>query len=269
MELFNSFLDMRQSSSKKKGEESAIPPYIEEYFNVKPCFSMAASNDLAITRVINALIDMVNGKTATLPKYLVVILDHDLLDIIHCCEGTQSTTIQTITYWFVWQIYTVVCRKIIDLFEKKPGSLSSFNTKIVFVKMVCRVDKHGDDTIPGKLNKLRPHFNDTLNNTVAKVGQYILTINSCNAYEDYDNRGFLSVKGKGNFWLEMDDLIQHFDFNKIKLLPNPKNPPRQRPCNSHSGDCSRLHAHRGNTFHDRPNDQPRRKLPTPPPHHCY
>ena len=79
---------MRQSASRKKGEKSIIPPYIEEYFNVKPCFSMVASDDLAITRVINALMEMVNGKTATLLKYLVVVLDHDLLlDIIHCCES--------------------------------------------------------------------------------------------------------------------------------------------------------------------------------------
>ena len=135
--------------------------------------------------------------------------------------------------------------------------------------MLRRVGKYGDETIPGKLNKLRLHFNDALNDAVAKVGQYILTINSCNAYEDYDNRGYLLVKGKCNFWLEIDDLIQHFDFNKVKLRPNPKNPPWQRPCNSHSGNCGRLHAHRGNTFHERLENQPRRKLPTLPPHHYY
>ena len=74
--------------------------------------------------------------------------------------------------------------------------------------------------------KLQSKFNDTLNDAVTKIDQYILTVNSCNTYEDFNKKGNLSDKGMNGFWSEVDDLIQRFESGKVKLKPNPKNPPR-------------------------------------------
>ena len=73
---------------------------------------------------------------------------------------------------------------------------------------------------------LRAKFNDALNDQAAKVEHYIMMINSCNSFEHFDMKGHLSRKGKACFWWELDDLIEHFESNKVKLLPNPKNPPK-------------------------------------------
>ena len=253
--MFNAYLDILQTTTKKKGEQEIIPPYIHEFFNVKPCYYTGASSDMALMWVINALIKSVNGKDATLPKYLVVILDHNILqDLLHFNEEVNVTTIQMVTKWLVRQINTTVRRKRIDLLEKRPGSLSSFATKIIFVKMLRRIGKYGDNTLASNLNKLRPRFNDALNDAVAKIDHYLLTINSCNAYEDYDKRGLLSIRGKNNFWLELDNLLQRFDCGKIKLLPNPKNPPRY-------GQKSHQHHHSSNRGHTTFSDH-RKKHPT-------
>ena len=44
------------------------------------------------------------------------------------------------------------------------------------------------------INELGAKFNNALNNSVAKINQFMLTINSCNAYEDFDKYGMLSLK---------------------------------------------------------------------------
>ena len=132
-----------------------------------------------------------------------------------------------------------------------------------------------------------------LNDAVAKVDHKILTINSCNTYEHFTPAGSLSIKGKKSFLLELDDLLQRFDLDKIKLLPNPKNPPRNRDTwhddrsrshhptqfgfeqNHHSSihhqssyDQDR-HTGQGRTisqpFGDANRSRSRRHLPTPPP----
>ena len=70
---------------------------------------------------------------------------------------------------------------------------------------------------------MRPKFNDALNTAVAKIDQYIMTINSCNTQYHFDCWGNLSQKGKNALWMEIDDLIERFDSDAVKLLPTPKN----------------------------------------------
>ena len=69
---------------------------------------------------------------------------------------------------------------------------------------------------------LRPKFNDALNDAVSEIDQHMLTINSCNAAEHYNRWGKLSQKAKEEYWFELEELIEMFDIEKIKLLPNPK-----------------------------------------------
>ena len=83
-------------------------------------------------------------------------------------------------------------------------------------------------SIMSQVASWRPKFNHVLNDAVAKFDPRILTINSCSTFEHFEKKGALSQKGKEEFWMELDDLIQRFDVNKVKLLPNPKNPPRVR-----------------------------------------
>ena len=54
---------------------------------------------------------------------------------------------------------------------------------------------------------------------VAKQDQYLLQIKACNTMDHFDSAGMLSSKGKFAFWYEMDDLIEHFNRNQVKLLP--------------------------------------------------
>ena len=129
--------------------------------------------------------------------------------------------------------------------EKKPGSLSGYNPTVIFVRMLRRVGKFNQYSKINGILQLCARFNDSLNDAVAKIDQRILTINSCNSYDHFDRLGNLSSKGKAYFWMELDELIERYEANKIKLLPNPKNPPRQDSTHRRDDHTPSGHRHTG------------------------
>ena len=184
--------------------------------------------NLAMVCTINALIDAVNMKNSRLPRYLIVVIDRDILNDIDLTDVDALRMIPILINWFVKQINTVIRRKRVDLLETKPGAACS--TSIIFVRMLRRIGRFSEKI--ATVNNLQPKFNDALNHAAAKSGNRILTIASCHLYEHYDHKGGLSALGKTCFFEELDDLFCHFNLDKIKLLPNPKNKPggkKRRP----------------------------------------
>ena len=227
----------------------------------------------SLAQMVNALIDVVNEKNARLPKHLIVIADQNIIkdvpDVLHL---DAHRGISALTNWLVRQLNTVICRKRVDLLEKKPGSLSGLFTNIIFVRMLRRIGNFHEASRNHGINMLRPRFNDALNDAVTKIDQHMLTINGCNTFDHFAVNRKLSLRGKRDFWLELDNLIDLFDRKKIKLLPNPKNLPRkwnQGPGGNHRiSNSSYLqypahHHHASREFYDR-NPHGKMQLPTPP-----
>ena len=101
-----------------------------------------------------------------LPKYLVVILDRDIITDLDA--SLQLCQIQIIlmelVHWLVRQINMVIHCKRVDLLEVKPDAGWGCHTKIIFIRMIRR---------PGNGNALSsliyPKCNDCLNDAVAKI----------------------------------------------------------------------------------------------------
>ena len=179
--------------------------------------------------MINSIIDAIKERKR-LPKYLVMIPDKDIIqhDVDFFSEEVPLI-LNEILRWFVRQIDLIIRRQKIDFLDRKPGSLQGFSPKTIYVCMLCRCGYSEDSSSTvAQILRLRPKFNDALNDAVAKVDQYIMTINSCGSFEHFDKRGNLSKKGKYCFWWELDDLIKRFEKGKVKLLPNPTNHPQKR-----------------------------------------
>ena len=270
---------MEQAANKDKKKKEP-PPYIHEYFNVKIFSKPRDSAESAIERIVDSLMDAINAKGATIPKILVVVTDGDILldieDIFD--EETAIQSIQRHTNWLVRKINTKIRRKRSDILEVKPGAVYGCETSIIFVKMIRRIGSFNENSVTGAVFSLRNKFNDALNDAVAKVDQRILTINHCCTYEDFTKSGKLSPKGKDEFWLELDNLIERFDNNKLKLLPNPKNPPRQKAIPFPSYPQFLQNQHRqmnprksGMSYpqNNARRDNKRCKLPTPPRYYEY
>ena len=76
--IYNNFLDTKQRAERDK--KNFKLPYLLEFYNVKLIQkSDDVSNNLAISRTLNAFIDTLN-KNQRLSKYLIVIMDRDILD---------------------------------------------------------------------------------------------------------------------------------------------------------------------------------------------
>ena len=200
--------------------------FIKNYFNVHILYDKEVDDEsFAMGRIIDALIKHFNTKEITLPQYLVVIPDKDLLEDIDQNLSFEDAVaaIGESTRWLVRQINTAITQKRKDLLEKLPGSVTGINTKVIHVCMLRRFGKFHEESKMYNINLLRSKFNDVLNSAAAKVEHYMLTINSCQSYEHFERKGRLSIRGKSAFWMEIDNLLQRFDRGAVKLKPNPKN----------------------------------------------
>ena len=228
-EIFRSFEAMRTRGKKEKEE---IPPYMEDYYNVKEFYKpVLAGEKYTMGRIINKLIEAINNRKR-LPKTLIVVTDKDLVTDVINDETVKEDMIQHVladnVRYLVRHIDTILKRKKLDFMNKKPGSVNGFVTTIIYVRMLRRIGSYGPTSKITKICEYRANYNNFLNDAVAKVRQRILTINACRAYKHFDRQGNLSSIGKEEFWMELDDLIDRFDVGKVKLRPNPKNPPKKQ-----------------------------------------
>ena len=146
--------------------------YLLKYYNVKLLYKlMSAGVHCVIARIINSLIDGFNMNDH-LPRFIVVIIDHDIIKDVDVFDRNAHKTIGDNVHWLVHQIDILVKRKKAEIQVKRPGALFVGDPKIIFVRMLRRVGKpfyHGS-----KLEALHGHrakFNDALNEAVAQIDQ--------------------------------------------------------------------------------------------------
>ena len=228
------------------------PLYIHEYYNIVPCYSTSAVRH-TIARIANAVIEELN-KHDCLPKIMLIMLDADLLRDLDVFDDNSIKDMKTVTSWLMRQLNMIVRRRRASLLEKKPGAIYTGDPKMIFVRMIRRIDKYQHGTKLDQIYGLRSKFNDHLNDMAAQIEQLMLTINSCNTSGHFDRWGNLSQKGKTDLWYEVDDLIERFDIGKVKLLPAPKIRFRQTSFKTKRWGSDDDHSNKGK----------RRKLPTPP-----
>ena len=249
-DIFNTFHTVMYEAERNRQE--TISPFMSEYYNVMGDYKlMPGGATQVIGRMINTLIHVIN-KRQKLPKYLIVIPDKDVVNDVDVFEEDSHIIIQELTRWLVRQIDMIVRRKKLELLQIKPGALTGYTPKIIYVHMLRQAGAYSEESKIFGVCSLRAKFNDALNNAVSKSDQYILTINSCNTYDHYDHHGGLSQKGKLAFWHKMDDLIERFEKDKVKLRPTPVQRYNKQDHKKNRGNNSR-------------NNDRRRRLPSPPP----
>ena len=99
------------------------------------------------------------------------------------------------------------------------GAVHGDDPKIIFVTMIQRVDRYPEGSEMANICILRAKFNDLLNDAAARNDHFILSVRGLNGPQYFDKYGNLSSKGQKAFWLEIDELIDKFSKNKVKLKP--------------------------------------------------
>ena len=169
-----------------------------------------------ITNSVTAALNQVHG----LPHFLVIMPDKDILSAMNVFDEDIEPVLREYVNWMVRQISILVRRKKAELLDKKPGAIYAGDPVIIFTRMIRRPANLGRAKTQ-KVYFLRAKFSDALNDAVARIDQHILTINSCNSTEHFDQWGNLTIKGKKAIWYEINDLLERFDKNEVKLLPAP------------------------------------------------
>ena len=253
-QLFDIFDEIKKEAAQKNATSS--PPYLLDYFNTIGFYKRITGGvKYAVARIVNSLIEALNTKDR-LPRFIIVIPGKNVVSDINVFEFGASRVLADITRWMVRQISILVHRKKMELTTRKPGAVFFNDPRIVFVRMIRRQDSYPIGSKMDKICGLRAKFNDALNEAITNTDQHILTINSCHTVDHFDKWGNLSVRGMYAFWDEIDNLLERFDKDKIKLLPAP----RQKPW---SNDSNR-HAHTDQQ-HCESHDTRRYVLPLPPP----
>ena len=217
----NSFGTFEAMTRVQQGDRKKIPPYIYENYNTLPFYkSFSSGVTSTAAHMINTLIEALNTRE-WLPRFVVVIPDKDLLKDIEVYEFAASKVIQDLVAWTIRQMNMLIRRKCAALLEKCPGAVFG-DTKVILVRMMRRYWKYERDSKIDRVLSLRAKCNDALNEAAIKNDLHILTIDSCNSADHFDQHGNLSTKGKNAFWYEMDELLERFDKGGIKLLPAPR-----------------------------------------------
>ena len=216
-EIYNTYQVIKTKAEMSKKE---FQPYMQEYYNVLAYFYASGTNNgRVIARLINSFVKGLNDREC-IPKHVVFVLDNEIIEDINIFNYGAAKAITANLTWIMKQANILVHRKRLQILAKKPGALSNkSDPNIIFTRMLKRADFYPIGSKMESVCSLRGKFNEILSQAVAKQDQFLLQIKSCNTTNHFDMAGILSNKGKFDFWYEMDDLLECFDRNEVKLLP--------------------------------------------------
>ena len=222
MEIFGKLQEMinENAMDPRPGKPEEVTKnkklYMPKYYNIHHFTS--AIGESVMARVVNATIDGMN-KHHHLPRYLIVLLDIDMIHDLNIYEfGVHKGLALTIN-WLAKQLDLLMNRKRMQNLEKRPASVQGSNPTIIFVTMIKRLERYPEGSKMAWVCTLRNKFNELLNESAARTNAKILSIHNCTSPDDFDHFGKLSRKGRLTFWLKLDDLLQRFEENKVKLIP--------------------------------------------------
>ena len=202
-----------------KLSKNAAPLYIHDYYNVHSFIQLKETGvSSLLARIYNAIIKALNTRSR-LPRFLVIILDQDLITDVAIYDFKATKQIKKALNWLMRQIDMIVRRKQLEIYDRKPGALTNTDPALIFVKMIRKGRFFPQGSRLKNICMLRPKFNAVLAELVAARNCYIMSIESCSTEECFDTFGKLTKKGKTRFWHEIDELLEKFDKGKISLRP--------------------------------------------------
>ena len=191
-------------------------PYVYEMYNVH-CFT---SKPASLTRSIPArLVQTVSSRClmnhTTSPRFIIIIPDWDILKYIdHFTFGVEKVVSEIID-WMTINITRAIEAKKDQLYKIKPGSITTTEPKIVWVKMLQRLRSFE------KILTVRAKYNSVLESMIAEQHHHFIIdpnpILRNTAYFMRNND--LNGDGRILFWKEIDECIQLFDRKKLELQP--------------------------------------------------
>lgn len=169
-------------------------------------------------RILNAVLDALNTEER-LPRFLILALDMDIIADFKILDAGFKKGISAVINFRMQQIEISIRRKKSQIGDKKLGAIGmEADPMVIYIDMIQRQGKFDNPRL-NKILELRYQFNLVLHEAAARLKQHIMSIRSCSAPDHFDGQGNLSAQGQLAFWHEVDNLLECFDRNDIKLLP--------------------------------------------------
>ena len=204
----------------RKAKKSTL--YMMDCYNTKIFHPKNKMVEESVARIHNALTEGLNANQI-LPKFIIVIIDKDIIEDLNIFDYGAHKGLALHIDWITKNIDIKVHRKRLQLLEKRPGSVLDENEPtIIYVTMIHRIEHYHKGSALAKICSLGRKFNELLNEFAARHGHRILSIRSCTRPEHFTDKATLSKVGKEAVCWEIDDLIERFENDQVKLLPRPK-----------------------------------------------
>ena len=242
--------EIRSESVKRNSK----PPFMYDCYNVFP-FYTGSSGPLkdTLTRILSSLTEGFNRREK-LPRYIMFIIDKDLLESLTPLEDFGVTEgITALFNWVAKLCERLVCTRKDNLLDHRMGAVC-YDTKICWLKMIQRpfisyspaVNKERFDRSTSKYFERvsqvlgsRRKNNAAIDELALKMNHYVVEIKDFNAYQDFDKFGKLTKLGKSHYWKQLDKQLKDYEKKIITWKPSttqlPPPPPSDRKPKSAKG----------------------------------
>ena len=192
--------------------------YLQSDYNFSSTFTNPeCSLKPTVTRIFNALVKELND-AEHLPKYIIMILDKDILETLDTSKFNPKKLIRAEVYWLQQQVSKYLLARRENLRNHRPGAITIEETCVIWVKMLARPLSQKEDLI--RILKLRRKFNDLLDELCRENDiNHTMMLTSVNEYGPFDISGDLTCSGQTQFWIEVNNNMKLFDYHQIELKP--------------------------------------------------
>ena len=233
-ELSHMFTSMK-TETKREGHKTL---YLHLYYNVHMLLLPQLSNMRSyLARVYNELIKTLNDKSFEyhLPRYLIILLDRDLISKARVFDYGVTKTLEDIIKWLLININRAIELRKEDMYGKCPGSLTqSSELRLIWIMMLCRPEGSFDR----KVNSLTTKFNSILEEVVAGDRRSHILLVQVDSQAAFDCVGNLTQMGIYEYWRNLDFQMKEFDWGKTELQPR-KPTSKFEPSKNYLGNASR------------------------------
>ena len=194
-------------------------PYLHQYYNVQALHDTSPfSRKNVLAKILNALIKKMNEmkKEDLLPRMIIIVPDGDIIHLINHYEYGVSTIIGRCLDWLINQIDRAIRAKKSALRIKRPGSVSPFEPKIVWIKMLCHPGRNPILNLREKFNNIMEQcLNENRAGYIMEPSQEILQRNL------FDRGNNITHDGRVIYWRHVNKILKDFDLQDLPLEPNP------------------------------------------------
>ena len=214
-EIFSNFQGTMNEASLNRHNNQLSAPYVADYYNIHKFYNTSGGKN-AVSNILNSLLETLN-KRERLARFIVIVLDSEIIETLNFFDYGATKELAALINWLTRQIDIAIRRKKLQVTEKRPEAININDPTIVYTTMIRHPHTYPQGSKLEAICSLRPKFNEILNEAVARQDNRILSIKGCESSECFERSGKLSLKGKTVFWQEMDNLLERYDRNKVKL----------------------------------------------------